>query len=187
MTEKLEYVTYILTSPESTVTAIVNLSTIITSIASIFIASLALYFTKNQIDKHDKHNRLTVRPYLNGSTTIDNDGKTYSFAIINKGMGPAIIKEANIFVDGKLVEDDNDPIEKAIKLIITTRPIEKFGHQTIAIGSYISTNEQIDIATFQTKGLYTPEKLKDSLKDSIYILIRYESIYGESFNYDSRV
>ncbi len=186
MTAQLEYVTYILTSPESAITPYVNISTIVTSITSILIAILALYFTKSQISKHDLHNRLTVRPFLNDSTTINNGEHTYSFSIQNKGMGPAIIREAAIYVNGKQMTGD-DPLEAAIGLICTGKPILTFGHETVAIGSYISPNEKIDIATIQTKPEYSLEQLKTEITNSAYILVRYESIYGESFNYDSRV
>lgn len=186
MTAQLEYVTYILTSPESAITPYVNISTIATSITSIFIALLALYFTKSQINKHDLHNRLTVRPFLNDSTIINNGEHTYSFSIENKGMGPAIIREAAIYVNGEQVKGD-DPLEAAIMLISIGKPILTFGHETVAIGSYISPNEKIDIATIQTKPEYSPDQLKSDITNSVYMLIRYESIYGESFNYDSRI
>ncbi|MGY1952490.1 hypothetical protein [Pseudomonas pergaminensis] len=187
MTEQLEYVTYLLTSPESVITPYVNISTIVTSFVSIFIAAIALRFTKIQIEKHDKHNRLTVRPYLNDSTYIDNDGKLYAFAITNKGMGPAIIKDMKIFFNDELVEDDDDTLEKTIRLITEGKPISGFGHETVSIGSYVSPNEKIDLATVSTRPPYSPEKLREDIMSSTYILITYESIYGESFNYDSRV
>ena len=186
MTEKLEYVTYLLTSPESTLTQYANFATIATSIVSILIALFALYFTKTQIKNHDIHNKLTVRPYLNDSTFVDNGESTYSFSITNKGTGPAIIRDAAIYIDGELMTGE-DPLESAIMMISKGKPILAFGHETVAIGSYISPNEKIEIVTIQTKPEYSPTKMKQAIRDSAYILIHYESIYGESFNYDSRV
>ncbi|WP_339436493.1 hypothetical protein [Pseudomonas sp. EL_65y_Pfl1_R32] len=186
MTEKLEYVTYILPAAESALTPYINLLTLTTSIASVIIAILAFRITKKQNREYEEHNRLMTKPSLNDSTFIDNEQSTYAFSITNKGLGPAIIKEAAIYIDGEIVVDD-DPLEKAINIIIKGKSVLGFGHETVAIESYISPGEKIDIATIKTAPDYSPEALKTTISESAHIIIRYESIYGESFSYDSRI
>ena len=186
MTEKLEYVTYIIPAAENVLTPYANFFTIATSIASVAIAILAFCATKNQNKKHEEHNKLMTRPSLNDSTFIDNERSTYAFSIINKGLGPAIIKSAEIYVSGELIISD-DPLEEAIKTIITDKPVLGYGHETVAIGSYISPSEEVEMATIQTAPDFSPETLKTIINESVYIIIIYESIYGESFSYDSRI
>lgn len=82
----------------------------ISTYASLFVATLALFTSLWQGHTSRKHNILMVKPLLEGHSSHDKNNSTYSLEIRNDGLGPAIITAARIYRDGKLVEGEGPTI-----------------------------------------------------------------------------
>jgi hypothetical protein len=76
----------------------------VTAVCSVVIASCALFVTVWQINETREHNRLSVLPSLNIYHTGETDGGDRGWVVENTGLGPAIIGNSVILVDGKPVE-----------------------------------------------------------------------------------
>jgi len=152
---------------------IVSFSAIIVSIASIFIATWQGMETR-------RHNRLSVRPKLDFSFNVSRN--SFGYSILNQGLGPAIITERKIFLDGKefipqtkyfgwpaALQDtlqlmnmnlDSSPLSKGVTI--------RAGQPRIIIEFYEQDNKDL---TIDPRVIYRRLAFK----------INYESMYGESF------
>lgn len=177
--QEMEYLIYIVTN-EDTISPYWSIGT---SIASIVIALTAVAFTRFQIKKTDSHNRLMVTPHISSTTHIDSDNGQFSIHLENNGIGPAIIKDFSIEVDGKKVEAE-DEVEAAIKLLLNGLPIDRWGHESITRGSFLPAGAKIELATMiSTKA--SPDELIKKIDPRAAVIIEYTSIYGEHFTYKS--
>lgn len=82
-------------------------------------ALLALGFSIWQGWQIRRHNKLSVRPHLTTWTNTDAEKGYYTIELINNGIGPALIEEFLLKVDGKIISGQgSEPIEKALKIIL---------------------------------------------------------------------
>jgi len=96
---------------------------VITGISSAVIALCALGLSIWQGCLARTHNRLSVRPHLTTWTHSDADKGFYVVELINNGIGPAIIEEFTVKVDGGLVSGDrSEAIENALKIALPNLP-----------------------------------------------------------------
>lgn len=153
------------------------------------IALLALFIAFWSIKSSRKHNRISVRPLLYDSLQSDSVSLECSLSLINKGLGPAIIKERYYYVDGT-------PIEFHRLLdIFETKPTE-FGFylHDIKAGSAISKDEVHNIVAVKWDSLkYKLPEEKDLkltitkdleafarvISEKVTVKVVYESGYGE--------
>lgn len=156
---------------------------IVTSIASTIIAICALALTVYQTKSSDKHNRLMVTPHISSTTHIDKNTHTLSLHLENNGIGPAIIQEFSIVVDGKQVKSQ-DEVEAAIVLLVKNLPIDEWGHESIERKSFLSAGAKIELVTLVCTKVPL-EALMQSIDPRINVTIEYTSIYGERFTYES--
>ena len=66
-----------------------------------------------------RHNKLSVRPNLTQRTYREAEKGFYTLELINNVIGPALIEEFLIKVDGKLISEQGtgEAIEKGLKII----------------------------------------------------------------------
>lgn len=65
-----------------------------------------------------KHNHLSVLPHLTTWTHENHGNNVYQVLLMDKGIGPAFIKELVISVDGTIINGEGlEPILKALKII----------------------------------------------------------------------
>lgn len=149
----------------------------ITSIATVFIAVLALGLTIWQGWMSRRHNYNSVCPLLTYETHNTTNTKDFGIYIKNNGTGPAIINDMKFFVDGEEVEevsnDSWDYILKKLKLPLTNIISATFDNESVLSAGerqfLISIGEQANV------------EQKSNLKKifpRIGIEIYYESIYG---------
>ncbi len=152
------------------------------AMASGAIALIALGFAIWQGWQNHKHNKLSLRPWLKHVTGLHTkrSGLCYSqFEIINKGIGPAIIKDVMLFFEGKKkAHNSNNDLHYffteevinhgSVKLKFPTPDdIMQVGEGKI-LWVIQSTNEN-EAFTFYSK---------------LELIIKYQSIYeGETFTY----
>lgn len=150
------------------------------------IAALAMLATLGQWHIQRKHNRLMARPKLDGQTLINWDLGQVCFSVTNNGAGPAIIKEISISIDGEKMQSD-DPLIEAVKTLFPTILENAYGHHSVAVGSYIRPSQTISILTITSASQEAREEIVLRVKERAVLLAKYESIYEESFDYDSRI
>lgn len=184
MTQTVEYIIYGIPQSQKFLEAYTDVLTLITASMSVLIACVALIATHRQNKKNDLHNRLMVTPNLSDATHVDIEGCTYEYKIHNKGIGPAIIIDAEIYVDGEAIET-KDPLVDAIEMILKGTSLS-YGHQSIALGAYILPNEVIDILSVATDETNTPMTVHAEVQRRARLTIKYKSIYGDTYAFDSK-
>lgn len=105
---------------------------------------------------------------------------------MNNGVGPALIKKFQIYVDAQQVQGLHlELIRKSIKLLFPNYPYN-LENSYLSDGYMMSPKEVRDLVVIQFLGpnLPAPEEIEHASK-RIRILIEYESIYKEVFVYDS--
>ena len=179
----VDAVVYVITPEGGTLSEWAGILYAAAAIFSVLIACLALWYSRQQVKMHERHNRLMATPNLSGWKHTDSEQGTFLYTLENTGIGPAIIKEITLEVDGKLVEGEgSDLIEAAIDIIVPyeqTRKIEMF-----VKGEFISAGRRVEI--YQASSPYlSEEEIEERLTKRAKLLIQYESIFGDAFTFDS--
>lgn len=74
------------------------------SYSLMIIALSALIVSVWQVNQQQKHDRISVRPYLDWSQTMDEEGYIM-IDLKNKGFGPAFFEKGQLVVDGQRFKD----------------------------------------------------------------------------------
>jgi hypothetical protein len=175
----MEYLIHILPSEPSSA----DPWTIGTAVASTVIALTAVIFTWLQNRKADNHNRLMVTPHVSSMAIINNIEKKLVMRLENNGIGPAIIKDFSIHIDGKLVEGE-DEVESALLLLLKGLPVSGWGHESLTRNSFLPVGKKIELATIISEDL-TSEEIRNQLDPRFKMQISYQSIYGDKFCYNT--
>ena len=147
--------------------------------ASNVIALCALGATFWQAWFSRKHNKLSVTPYLTIDTNTSNVNNTFIIEIVNKGAGPAIVKELKCYFDQ--LEKDLDSIKLTLDTTFPEQMFEcSFGQ--VEKGYVMSVNDRCLIMKIKFLEPVLPEKIKiDELLNRVKVVIKYESIYKEKY------
>ncbi len=131
------------------------------------------------------HNKLSVRPHL--TTWINTDAKKgyYTLELINNGIGPALIEEFLVKVDGKIISGQgSEPLEKALKIILPSDLKYTTLHGYISKGYSMTAKEKIIIVAIQFPKQSFPslEFMNEAIKRTT-LDIDYKSFYKEPFHF----
>ena len=158
----------------------------IAGLSSALIALCALGFTYWQVCISRRYNKLSVIPYLTTWSNLEYEKGTYTVNIMNNGVGPALIKSFQIFVDGQKVDGYGlGLIEKALTILF---PAHKYNSYKafLSDGYMMASNEKRVLVSIQFVGLSYPKTEEiDQVNKRVKIVIDYESIYSEKHVYDS--
>lgn len=153
-------------------------SDLIVSSCALIVAFLAFLVTVWQSFLSRKHNRLSVKPILEVENHMASNVKTMGLKIENCGVGPAIIKEIEIFYKNEnlgLVSDGNW-VHKISgvpngTVYVTLKKVDTL----IKPGGelWLLKNDEVE------KGREHDEFF--SLLEELIVSVKYESIYGEKF------
>lgn len=160
---------------------------VLTQIGTLAIATLAFYVSAFQTYTTHKHNKKLVTPYLGGYWETNYETSTYTYTVQNNGLGPAIIKKIRYIVDGQdVVGNGTDPIESAVNTIIgPLKRDQSIGH--FGINEYMPQGEVKEILSFTLHNQNIDiDKIVEALKARAVLLVDYESIVGQKFDFDSR-
>ena len=152
---------------------IISFSAIIIAIVSIIVAIWQGIEFRN-------YNRLSVKPLLDISYSLNYDKNLVEFTVKNYGMGPAIIGEATAKVDSSeyIINDTNQLFQFLNKLGIDKVPVT---FNNLELGGIILPNEHFNIFVVEIHSL---EKLginTNTLINNVNIKIKYKSLYNEEF------
>lgn len=139
---------------------------------AIFISLLALAATWWQAHLARTHNKLTVRPQLEGHSHCERG--VYSLEVRNDGLGPAVITGARVFYRDELVEGEGPPlIEKAFTYVPGCRLLE---HEFFYTPYVLPAGQSIELFKLE----YGPiQDIELYLGGLLHLEIEYESAYGE--------
>ena len=155
---------------------------VITAISSTVIALCALGFSVWQAAQARKHNRLSFRPHLTTWTHRNPEKGFYAVELINNGLGPAVIEEFLLKVDGKRISGDGaESIEKALKIVFPNLSYQS--HQSyVAKGYSMVPKERCTVVAVQflAPQLPSPEFVEHAF-DRSDLKISYKSFYEELF------
>lgn len=150
------------------------------AIAAVLVAIFALVATVWQGWTARKHNRMSVRPALDYIDMRDSPA-ALGLAIVNRGLGPAIVDGIEITVDGqKFVQMDSE-----YKAFVAHR-VHNYGadgqFQSLASGSPISVGQSIVLFRIQVPH-ERDERLLAATRflSRIEFQIAYSSMYGERY------
>ncbi len=164
-----------------------------TAIVVAGVAGFALLATIVQGRQNHKHNRLSLRPWLEqfleikaeNNASTDNNIVKYNFTIINNGVGPAVIKKVELLFKDKVVSCNNyvtyhDDLIKKMKAIK--------GFKGGKIG-FIYPGSIMAVGDARLMWEFNFDIREDDIKfvDDLDLRVKYQSIYqGKNFIYDSR-
>ncbi|MCA8834314.1 MAG: hypothetical protein K8953_04435 [Proteobacteria bacterium] len=165
--------------------------TIITAIATIVIAVIALWANIREGKETRKHNRLLVRPSLFlrlREELVENkhNVRESKIVIVNNGIGVAFIKKIIREIDGKkFTAGDFQKYRRALAEIVETP--ETITCNGISSATIMKPGEEIELIGFQ----YTSEEKKIATLKKIKLFLEYQSVYEEKFKplffiYDSK-
>jgi len=180
----VDYVVYVVASQESWLTEAGTLLSAVAAFASVIVATLALRFSHKQINMHELHNRLMATPHLSPWNRTDPTTRTYFFTIENNGLGPAIIREVKLWVDGELLDGEGpDLIIAAGKKMLGDIPHEQSA-ELFVVGEFIPPGRKFNVSTVVLHD-QDPQPVMAMSKVRVRMIVRYDSILGDAYVYDS--
>lgn len=167
------------------------------ALSSAVIALCAFFATAWQAWLAHKHNRLSVRPWLVWHTEKRNVSapNTYPlfgvvFSVKNQGLGPAVIHERYFTFRGERFFKPDDAVNEVEAFIqhvfgsTLPRRVPRFGLP--GAGAAIPAGAEVLIADVEFHGMNerAVTNALDALGEIVFH-IKYESIYGEPYNFTS--
>lgn len=170
-------------------TALFSIGSVEVTVESV-LAMSALGLTIYQAWLSRQHNRLSVKPHLVWDTQRNwtDAGLTLHLHIKNNGIGPAIIKDIQFFVDKRRFGlRQIDPVEQvADQLLKGTRNYQVQAQSLPGIGSSMPSQATIEIARIFLPGMKKQnEQAFIELLSRGDIKVKYECLYGRSFTMET--
>ncbi len=167
--------------------SIVAMASVFTGFVSVLIAGFSLWLSKQADKRNEKQARLLVQPRLTSETFDRNVPMTSNmrhigFEIKNNGIGPALIKNAILFFDGKEVLR-NDGLAYINFISAKTQDFKEVKFEFVVPDSIIGIGKKQVMWQLQYDTI--TQTIDDIIK--LDLQIEYESIYQDrTFIFDSR-
>jgi hypothetical protein len=148
------------------------------AISAAFIAFLALIATFGQAWLSWRHNKLSVRPY------VDYHCNTYSnipitLGIANYGLGTAIIEDLIFSLDGVEHRFDNLTLQQSLLDLCKENNL-KYAFMTISKNTPLLVGEKIDLITISNSNeSINNHNIAVALISKLAFKLTYKSMYGE--------
>lgn len=155
--------------------------------AGTLIAFCALTLTVFQVWSHRKHNELSMRPQLCLQNQISSDDNSIAVSTVNNGLGPAMIREFELFLDDEPIEQKG--VDQVF--VITQEVFKNQRHSLSAghldIGSLVPVHQSCEL--FKVDFVLTIDVVEVwfRMKGRIKVVVKYESLYGEKFELNDTV
>ncbi|MFI7470637.1 hypothetical protein [Nonomuraea sp. NPDC049646] len=146
--------------------AVIALAAAVIALAALFVAIFEVRATR-------RHNRLSVRPVLQCRVTL-REGEPSGLSITNAGLGPAVIVETRVWLDGVLM----GPWNRECTIEVIKRLKKQPTTSTLVEGSTLSPGTQKLLLGLSS---YMPSEnpdFKTLLETRLDLEVRYESLYG---------
>lgn len=151
------------------------------AICAVFIAACALGVSIWQGAETRRHNKLSVKPYINIRVLISRQAEYMGVQIENNGIGPAVIKKCIVFVDGKPTQIDSygswEKVGKAAGIFD-----KKISFMTFPEGTVVKEGQVIPLISYPKQHWTDPgRKIVENALSRIRVKFIYESMYGDKF------
>jgi hypothetical protein len=156
---------------------------LIVSAAATVIALAALGLSVYEAMLSRQHDRLSVRPLLDSELHVSSARERFCLVVINNGLGPAIIKKWQLLVDGKPYRDLG--ITRWEQLTAHLKLSQPVSYSYFEPNSILAPEESEELIGY-TVAVYSQEeanRFREAIR-RLAIVIEYESMYGESFNFE---
>ncbi len=153
---------------------------LITAICTVIIAVAALFVVVWQTWATRKHNRLSVKPLLDINQVVRKADSTVRLDLENNGVGPAIIKELEVLIDGRKVEETVLKNWKKIISIIDISCDSVYG-VILSSDATIGAGSSVELLNLKVSDTQSYKLVFESLS-RLNVIVKYESVYGESFS-----
>jgi len=159
----------------------------ITAFAAVIIALIALALGILDHSETRKHDRLSVVPRLTYDYLLASVHQDISIEISNNGLGPAIVKEFNIYMDGKKLEDFGArgwlyAMELLLNVLSETAQPNVFFFNS---GDTMKRGDTKKLISFSRENLTQEDMLVIiDFFSRLSINIKYESLYGDTYAID---
>lgn len=183
MTSTIEYIIYGVPSTSSFIDYLPSILSATSAALSAGIAAWALRFSSKQIKILEEHNRIMVKPKIEGLNIINIHKETLKYKLANTGLGPATINSVEIFENDTKITS-TDLIHAAIKKALPWISEEEFGHMSIQPGLTLPAGFSEFLFEIQGDSEHTATKILESFRP-YRIIIHYECAYGGSFRFES--
>lgn len=163
---------------------VVYVVTALTAFALVFVACIAVRVSARQIKMHEQHTRRMATPHLSVCNSADINTRSYCCTLENNGLGPAIIREVCLWVDGVPLQGEGpDLLKVASSLLLGDIPYELHA-ELFLVGESIAPGKKFTTTTVML-GDHEPAVIMAIATSRLRVLIRYDSLFGDSYCYDS--
>jgi hypothetical protein len=152
----------------------------LTALLAMFTSVCALFVSVYQVQIERRHQYASVWPnlyiYTTTHTHTDSEQNMSAFVVTNKGIGPAIVEQVQIWYKGQLCEDESDLVSRLFARQATTGgEINQIWQNRV-----IAANEQFNWigVTGSTSTTHFQRAFKNG---DIKIKIRFASVYEEKW------
>jgi hypothetical protein len=147
-------------------------ASIVVAICATVIAVLSLAVSVDEARATRRHNRITVRPFLELRVGLPQGGKA-GLELINAGLGPAAITRTVLSLDGQSLGEYGEESVNVLRSKLSVRPSAVTFRKTLLAADYdqfLLNIEPFDRAEHA--------EFADLLRHRLGLEIHYESLYG---------
>jgi hypothetical protein len=147
-------------------------ASIVVAICATVIAVLSLAVSVDEARATRRHNRITVRPFLELRVGLPQGGKA-GLQLINAGLGPAAITRTVLSLDGQSLGEYGEESVNVLRSKLSVRPSSVTFRKTLLAADYdqfLLNIEPFDRAEHA--------EFADLLRHRLGLEIHYESLYG---------
>jgi hypothetical protein len=147
-------------------------ASIVVAICATVIAVLSLAVSVDEARATRRHNRITVRPFLELRVGLPQGGKA-GLQLINVGLGPAAITRTVLSLDGQSLGEYGEESVDVLRSKLSVRPSAVTFRKTLLAADYdqfLLNIEPFDRAEHA--------EFADLLRHRLGLEIHYESLYG---------
>ena len=148
----------------------------IIALSSVFIALSAFILSFRQARSTEKHNRLSLTPHLCITTLYDQENVHLVADLENTGIGPAILKECLITIDGTEIKEL--PVDW-IQIFDNFKFPGTVAGMNLGMDEFIQPGKKYLLLGLESVDKEMTKKDMAKLTQRVKILIKYESVYGE--------
>lgn len=127
----------------------VAVAAMLTAVAATVVSVMQTNIMRDEAEMERQHARLSVQPsvWIFQNSNTDPAGASYSLELLNKGLGPAIIEQFEITLDGKVLlrwgEVINAVSDGAYRLHGDDRNVPGAGYSSVPPGHIIPAGESV--------------------------------------------
>lgn len=166
-------------------------SNLISNISSLIIGASALFLTVWQTHAQRENNKLSVRPKLEVVSDFSLHEKEAFLRLSNTGLGPALVKQIEVYMKNKKFDANNlSPAQAIAKAIGMHEYMHCFDIDPISDnGATIPAGQQINLIYIGkaysdrrfNNNCYTSHEALEYKSKDLKLVVHYESAYQEKF------